>query len=90
MNYIVYAHTNKFNHKIYIGITSTSVNKRWRNGLGYYNQYYFYNAIFKYGWDGFYHEILASGLNKENALNLEKFLIKILKSNNSKYGYNIS
>lgn len=55
----VYKHTNLTNGKIYIGITSVSPAKRWAGGTGYKNkQPIFFNAISKYTWDGFRHEVL--------------------------------
>lgn len=93
MNWIVYKHTNKTNGKVYIGITSTSVESRWRNGEGYYSQEYFYKAIKKYGWEGFTHEILFDNLTEEEARAKEIELIAQYKSNyrrysNPNYGYN--
>ena len=87
-NYKVYAHINKTNGKIYVGITCKSLKQRWRNGKGYNG--YFGRAINKYGWDGFEHELIASGLTRQEACNFEVLLIKELQSNNSKYGYNIT
>lgn len=76
--------------KYYVGITCQKVNERWRNGKGYKGSPYFYHAIQKYGWDNFQHEIIASNLTEEEAKNFEKLLIKKLKSNDAKYGYNIT
>jgi len=89
-NYSVYKHTNKENGKVYIGITERSVNERWRSGSGYSRQTYFYNAIQKYGWDGFSHEVLFNGLSKEEAMAKEIELIAYYQSNDRKYGYNIA
>ena len=56
--YSVYKHTNKVNGKVYIGITYNKPEVRWgSNGIGYKRQL-FWNAIQKYGWDNFTHEIL--------------------------------
>ena len=85
----VYAHISPSN-KYYIGITSQKPNDRWRSGRGYKHNEYFTRAINKYGWDNFQHEIIASNLTEEEAKNFEKILISKLKSNNSKFGYNIT
>ena len=92
--YSVYKHTNKINSKVYIGLTGRTPEKRWANGLGYKpkgkNQSaYFYNAILKYGWDNFTHEILYTELTKQQAERIEIFLIGQYKSNQREFGYNI-
>lgn len=86
--YCVYKHTSP-NGKVYIGITCQNPLKRWRNGKGYETQVLFYRAIVKYGWDNFEHEILYSGLTKEEAEQKEINLIKQYKSDVSEHGYNI-
>ena len=89
MSFTVYKHTNNKNGKVYIGITSQNPYKRWQNGKGY-KKTFFYNAIKKYGWDNFTHEILKEGLTKEEAGELETELISKYNSTNRDYGYNIS
>lgn len=90
MNYCVYCHTNKTNGKKYIGITQQKVNRRWGNGNGYKHNKYFYSAILKYGWNGFSHDVIMAGLTKENAIELERFLISVYSTTNRERGYNIS
>lgn len=90
-------------YKRYIGITKLKLEERWgKNGKGYKykiknnenninkeNKYtHFYNAILKYGWDGFTHILLLQNLTREEALNWEVKLIKIYESSNEYYGYN--
>lgn len=87
-NYCVYKHTCP-NGKIYIGITSTSPEKRWQYGKGYKTQI-FYRAIQKYGWDNILHEVLYYGLTKKEAEEKEVELIAHYKSNQKEYGYNIN
>ena len=87
--YFVYKHTSPTG-KIYIGITCQEPEKRWSNGNGYSGNDYFVKAIRKYGWDNFKHEILFSGLTKEEACQKEIDLIAKYKSNQREFGYNIS
>ena len=86
-NYYVYKHTSP-SGKVYIGITQQEPKKRWLGGLGYQKQEHFWNAIQKYGWDNFKHEILFSGLSKNEAEDKEKYLIKRYNSCNRENGYN--
>lgn len=89
--YCVYQHTNKTNGKIYIGITCQKPEIRWGSrGQKYQECPYFWNAIQKYGWDNFDHEILFSGQSHEEACDMEVKLIKEKKSNDPDYGYNQS
>lgn len=83
----VYKHTAP-NGKSYIGITSKDPEVRWKNGHGYQSQTKFYNAILKYGWDNFTHEILFDGLTKELACQRETELIRQYDS--IRNGYNVS
>lgn len=88
-NYCVYIHTNKLNGKKYIGLTCQSVERRWKHGQGYKGSTYFYNAIQKYGWDNFCHDVIQSGLTKQQAQDLESKLICEYNTQNEKYGYNL-
>lgn len=92
-NYKVYVHINKTNNKKYVGITKQEPSRRWQNGRGYYNKdktNYFYNAILKYGWDGFEHIILLEGLDEKTAKEKEQYYIKLYNSNHEEYGYNLT
>ena len=88
-NWVVYAHKNKINKKIYIGITGQKPERRWRNGQGYKTSTYFYNAIQKYGWDNFEHIILQFNLTQQEAEEKEKYYIQKYNTLNDTYGYNI-
>lgn len=87
--YYVYAHINKINGLIYIGITYQIPSKRWANGFGYKGNPYFQNAISKYGWDNFYHIILFNNISKELANIVECELIKKYNTTNREFGYNL-
>lgn len=89
----VYCHTNKINNKKYFGITSQKPENRWNYGRGYQGQDVFWNAINKYTWDGFDHEVLFKNLTKKEAEKKEIELIALYKTNcfkyyNPSYGYN--
>lgn len=88
-NYVVYKHTSPSN-KVYIGLTKQTPQKRWGNGSNYSNNKYFTNAIKKYGWKNFKHEILYENISVERAKELEQQLISHYRSSESEFGYNIS
>lgn len=89
MAYTVYKHTSP-SGKVYIGITSSSVNRRWQNGKGYRQNKHFYSAISKYGWDNFDHEIVCTNLSSNEAFEMEKLLIRFYNSTDRRFGYNQS
>lgn len=93
-NYYLYKHTNKLNHKVYIGITNNP-KRRWANYGAEYKPEKgrcsrFWNAIQKYGWESFTHEIIKSNLSFEEACKLEINTIKKYDSTCDEKGYNIS
>lgn len=90
MSYTVYCHENKKNGKLYFGITKCSTRRRWGNGNGYKSQPLFYRAIKKYGWDGFEHIIVFTGLTEEEAKQAEIDLIREFHTQDKNCGYNIT
>lgn len=88
MSYIVYKHTSP-SGKVYIGMTCMKSKERWKNGNGYGTCRLFKRAIQKYGWESFEHEILFSGLTKEEAEAKEIEMITVYKATDKKHGYNI-
>ena len=87
--YSVYKHTTP-SGKVYIGITSKPPEKRWLNGRGYRENFHFFNAIKKFGWNNIQHEILAVGLSKAEAEQMEISLIAQYDSTNQAKGYNFT
>ena len=62
--------------------------KRWKKGKNYKANKHFYNAIHKYSWENFTHDILYSNLTKNEAENKEIELIALYNATNRKFGYN--
>lgn len=84
----VYVHTSP-DGKRYVGTTDQPPNQRWGNsGQGYRNQPVFYEAIQRTGWNNFLHEVVASHLSCEMAIELEAQLIRRYKTSDPMYGYN--
>ena len=84
----VYKHTSP-SGKVYIGIAK-DIKHRWRgDGSGYKGSTRIANAIKKYGWSNFEHEILFSGLTREQACEKEVELIAMHKSTDPRFGYNL-
>lgn len=93
-SYFLYKHTNQINGKVYIGITN-DISRRWRNqGIEYKphssNTSRFWNAIQKYGWNNFKHEILINNLTSQEACKKEIEYIAKYDSTNRLKGYNIA
>lgn len=85
-SWCVYNHTLKGTGQVYIGQTN-NIKNRWKPSA-YKQCIKFYNAIQKYGWDNFDHEILANNLTLEEANELEtKFIIEYDSINN---GFNLN
>lgn len=88
ITYYIYKHTSPSN-KVYIGITNQTPSNRWgKNGSKYKQNKHFWNAIQKYGWNNFKHEILFTNLSKEQTCLKEQELIKLHMSNQFDFGYN--
>lgn len=86
--FIVYEHISPSN-KVYIGITSKTLKLRCgKNGYCYKDSKKFYNAIKKYGWDNFKHNILLENQPESAAKYAEKYLIRWYKMH--KMSYNIT
>ena len=94
----VYMHTSP-SGKRYIGITSQKPEDRWgangskylqKNKNGNYNQPAMAKAILKYPWDLWKHEIILSYVSKQYANQIEQELIKHYRSQDPRYGYNIT
>lgn len=92
-NFVVYRHTSP-NGKCYIGITCQDPEYRWgNNGYKYLEVLkngklkhpYFAQAILKYGWDNFTHEIIHSSLTKRDACKLEQKYISEYKKKGISY-----
>lgn len=89
----LYIHKNKQKGKVYVGITSRKPEERWGyNGNGYKpdkeadKPTHFWLAIQKYGWESFEHQIILTGLFKDEAELLEQQYIQLFDSYEN--GYN--
>lgn len=87
MKFYLYVHSNRINGKKYVGVTRQRPEKRWLNGNGYSRQKKFYNAILKYGWDNFDHQVWELGSEKDMYYG-EKYLILFYDTIHN--GYNVS
>lgn len=85
--YTVYIHKVP-NGKRYVGTTSQNPKWRFNNGKGYSFNRRFYHDILFYGWENIKHIIIAYNLQENEALMLERKLIKQYNTTNPEYGYN--
>lgn len=89
----VYKHVAP-NGKAYIGITCNKLQYRWGpEGKNYliidggrgYRHPIFANAILKYGWNNFTHEIILENISRSEAIYTEKYLVRWYKIHNISY-----
>lgn len=86
--YAVYQHFFP-NGKMYFGVTRTSLTKRWGyNGYNYKTQLVG-RAIAKYGWDNIGHDVIVTCETKEEAEEMERWLIARYRTDDPEYGYNV-
>lgn len=89
----VYRITNLRNGKIYIGVTKCSVAKRWRehrSGAKRGVAGLLYDAMRKYGTEGFRIEVVYEASSLEEMLMVERGLIAQYGAINRKIGYNLT
>lgn len=86
--YIVYQHIFP-NGKRYVGVTRTSVEKRWGYKGHNYKTQVVGRAIEKYGWDNIEHDIFCVCKTKEQAERVERFLVSHFDTTNPEHGYNV-
>jgi predicted GIY-YIG superfamily endonuclease len=91
MKYYVYKTTNKLNGKIYIGKT-IDFQKRLKGHTKYREDKYSYfsNAIKRNGKKKFVCEFLVDCHDEETLLKAEKYFIAYYRSNERKFGYNLT
>lgn len=85
--YTVYMHQCP-NQKRYVGITSTSLQSRWKGGIGYVDNKPFYADIQKYGWENIRHYRIAIVQNERLAKDIETFYIQKYDTISEDKGYN--
>ena len=91
----IYLITNLKNGKKYVGYTSKSICRRWKEhqwcAATNQRNYYLYNAIKKYGIDNFKIQFLTESVDLKYAKDvLEPYYISIHKSNCRDFGYNMT
>lgn len=90
----VYAAQNKQNGKIYIGLTRTTLLKRisshYHTALSSNSKSYFHNALLKYEKKDFEWVILYESQEIDNLKSKEREWICLLKTNETKFGYNLT
>ena len=92
--YIIYRHTSKTSGKSYIGLTSKSIEERWRGHCRdamKKQKYYFHRAIAAYGIDDWLHETLMSNISTlDEANKWETHFIKLYRTFEPEVGYNLT
>lgn len=91
---IVYCVLNLLTNKVYIGYTQQTLNGRKRSHISHSkwqkDNTYFHNALNKYGKENFKWFVIYIDNSLEQLKQKEKEFIKIFKSNNKNFGYNLT
>ena len=74
--------------KVYVGVTSQPIKRRWNNGNGYRFVPELWLKIKSQGWGSIHKEVVDTDLDKSAASKLEQELIKRFDSTNPAKGYN--
>lgn len=89
--FTIYLATCLVNYKVYVGQTNTFLSKRrWAHVNRKDYDDFFHRALRKYGEHNFIWEILGKAETKEEANNLERIWIVLLRSKDREYGYNLT
>lgn len=89
MGYI-YKITNKINGKVYIGLTTTSIEQRWRGHINESKKCdrHLYASMRKYGIENFVIDKIDETDNFKKLGELERYYILLNKSTDANFGYN--
>lgn len=91
----IYCHTHIESGRCYIGLTSRTMEKRWKDHIRYSRTLkgtpsYFANAIMKYGPEAFYHKVLEICISLSDANDAEKVWIEAFSAQNPEFGFNLT
>lgn len=90
---IVYKIYNDIDDKIYIGITTRTLNERWnehRSRIEERKHCHLYAAMLKYGIEHFFIEKIDEATTKEELYQKEEYYIKLWDTQNKEKGYNMT
>ena len=89
---IIYKITNIINNKVYIGLTTVSLEVRWKGHLQASKtiKRHLYNSMRYYGIENFKIEKIDSTDDFKKLGELERYYIRLYKSNDPNFGYNVT
>ena len=95
IKWLIYCHTHTKSGRRYIGLTSQTMEKRWKNHIcaarsSKGGRWHFPNAIRKYGPEEFDHMILQKCETLEQANRAEEFAIWFLCTRDPDFGFNLA
>lgn len=91
--YIIYLLTNLTTGKKYVGKSSKSLEKRWRQHVQDCRKgraVHLYNAMRKYGEDSFSRIVIDTASNNERACEFESYYIRLYDTHLKEKGYNLT